>query len=305
MDDFIGSCNAKTSTEFKTEMENLTSSLNAFNHKNDVMETEKLFNDITRNLLPRYSKNRVNSNTWMASPFIEFLPDQIVLLALSNAPIRCLAVIVKNDKDVAKDVLEGLQYSIMKISKKRLKKDVRPHLFIENPSNGKASGYLYTSRRGFYFVERSSYELKMTATRNKDGEYHIKAENMADINDIYFTKVDGMHLRPDKAFSRLREDLGLEQFLLREYPTPGWKSHVNSLKDAYGKEQIYENLEPPAKKQKIHTPLMTSPGRYGDIPSILDKGLNRYLRLNDDTLLDYETDKMNLFTWKDEWDMIL
>lgn len=312
-------CNSKMMSPFREIIETKTSILNDINQHNSPEAPQHLhveFSNICNTALPKYSKNRVLPNTWIASPRLQFLPNQIVLLALSNAPVRCLAVIIKDSKDTAKDVVEGLKYSIMKICKKKLKREQQPRLYVETPSNGKASGYLYTSRRGFYFVHKKTYDLKMTAIKHKNGDYEIKMENIQDINEIFFTKVDGMHLRPDKGFRRLKEDIGMEQFLLEDYPTPEWKRHVNGLKEE-NKEMdkgrfhhtynsspdTLESSESSAKRQKkTEEPLSTCPGRFLDVDGLFDKGFNRYTRLTDTMICNYDLRHTNNTIYKPEYD---
>lgn len=291
-------CNAKTMSPFRIEIETLTTCLNTANQYNNIEDAHIMLNQISNDILPSFSKSRVQAGTWIASPHLQFLPNQIVLLALSNAPIRCLAVIVKDHKDTAKDVIEGLKYSIMKIYKKKLKRETQPRLCFESLTNGKASGYLYTSRRGFYFVDKKSYDLKMTAVKDAKGDYQIRTEHAHEINDIFFTKVDGMHRRPEKGFRRVKDDIGMEQFLLNDYPTQEWKTHVNSLKDEakdnekgrfYYSPEPVESLEPATKKQKrSDEPIASCVGRFGDTEALFDKGFNRYTRLTDSSICNYD-----------------
>lgn len=224
--------------------------------KRDAIEKEinMVFFKLVSMALPHYSNNRISSDSWILSTDIELIPNQICLLALSNAPIRLLAVVNKSQHRRAKDTVEGLQLSVRKIILVKDSKENSLYFKIEpNQEN-----FFFSIKRGFYIYELNTLNKKLSAIVHKN-ELMLRENQMADITDIYFTYVDGMTERPTNELERSANNYGFEQFLLGECPTKEWKEHMKHITESGSKgskkrfvsdhEEMEEEMNAIAKKQ--------------------------------------------------------
>lgn len=179
--------------------------------------------------LPKYSNNRIAKDEWVLNTGLKFVEYQICLLANCGNSYRCLAILEKsnNCSTSARDVLDEFCYSVMKISTKRNKGN-KLILQIQKTNPGK----LVTTRRSFYVINKAIYNEKLSAV--KEGNVLVlRKEQQARIADIFFKYVYGMEEEPNNRLIRLPQDLGIEQFMINDYPTEEWRSNVLGKRDIY------------------------------------------------------------------------
>ncbi len=295
--------------------------------KRDAIEADinKVFFKMLNMALPHFSNDRVSPNTWILSTDIELIPNQICLLALSNAPVRILAVVNKSQHRRAKDIVDGLQLSVRKIMLMKDSKEGSLYFKIEpNQEN-----FFFSIKRGFYIYELNTLNKKLSAVLHKN-ELMLRESQMADITNIYFTHVDGMNERPTNELDRVTTNFGFEQFLLDEYPTKEWKEHVKGMAETSLKstkkrfvtdseeqkildeEEKNRNKSKQNKKiedMKLSAPLKPTTNTAGKIADIIyvteEEKKKKYIRLMDNDLLDYKPTYAQRFSDQDECDDLL
>lgn len=179
--------------------------------------------------IPKYSGNRISKDEWVLNTGLKFVEYHICLLANCGNSYRCLAILEKsnNCSSSAKDVLDEFCYSVMKISTKRNKGN-KLILQIQKTNPGK----LVTTRRSFYVINKAIYNEKLSAI--KEGNVLVlRKDQQARIADIFFNYVYGMEEEPNNRLTRLPQDLGIEQFMINEYPTEEWRNNVLGKRDLY------------------------------------------------------------------------
>lgn len=221
----------------------------AGNKKNSV---NTILTRFVNETLPTYSNGRIQEGEWILHTDLEIIPYQICLLASYRCPKRCLAILEKSNDCVtaAKGVVDAFCYSILKITTKKKKRgDVEMTISTISP------GKLFTTRRGFYIMNKGVLNEKLSAI-NDQGTLKLRAAELPRIKEIYFKYVHGMDENPDFFLQRVPADMGMEQFLLREYPTKEWKYNVlnkdenhSVSKKYYDDSQVFESskLSEPVK----------------------------------------------------------
>ena len=71
--------------------------------------------------------------------------------------------------------------------------------------------------------------MKLKAGESSNGQYILDDETQEKTLSLYNEFVEGMNTEPLIEFKRNERDVGMEQFLLKEYPTAEWRAHIKEL----------------------------------------------------------------------------
>jgi hypothetical protein len=231
MDDIVDLEENNVYDNFKILMSNKSQAINTYMQQHnsiniDMINTE--FNNIFNVYLPEMSRGRVQKNVWGLGTNMKFKQGQIVLLVSMQTSIRTLGIIIPSPRDdLAKGIIPEFQYSVITIIPILCKRNVKKHTLSVSHFLPRK---LVTTRRGYFAVHMPTYEEGLVAFINKKNKWEIKQSNMERLHFLYYNYIDGMTKRPSKTFPRKQSDMGLEQFLLDEYPTLEWKAHTLKIK---------------------------------------------------------------------------
>lgn len=232
--------NQLSNNNFCSEVRTRTKNINRYMESGNSANTNAEISYVLNTLLPSYSGNRVQPNDWMLHTKVQFIQYQICLLACCHRPLRCLAVIIKSSGgNEAKEVLPELHYSLIKIVAKTSKR--KPEASVLCLSN-LLPGKLITTRRGFYAIHVPTFNEKLSAVLIDD-RLTIRKQQYDRISAIYYEWVHGMTKAPTPSFPRTPADLGIEQFLVNEYPTTAWKKHILSIETMSKSKDESEDME--------------------------------------------------------------
>lgn len=279
--------------------------INRFMKSRSEPRTNAIFFRLFDEVLPEYSGDRIKAGEWVLHTGLKFLDYQICLLANCKNPCRCLAILEKSNdcSSSAKDVLDELCYSVLKITVKENKRN-KPTLSISKISPGK----LCTTRRGFYAINLGVYNEKLCAIK-ENGVLKFRKEDQGRIADIYYKYVHGMEDKPDNRCPRVPRDIGIEQFLLEDYPSTEWRNNVLQRKEhpySYGKRKTDESESDEDEiKQEYHPikRLKVCEGKYCN-PDNVDTETCTYTRLTDYDL-DYKAKLIPRDCFEDTFDDFL
>jgi len=215
------------STEYKSKLKSLMGGFGMKLKQKLVGDCDRIFATIFQHILPEVSNDLISSSEWfLDSKTLQTIPDgQILVVAHHKRVSRFMAIISTLSPDSHHEIMPDAYCRVLhRIQIREPQATKKPRIYLRPQGMVK----LLSTRRGIYAINRSFYNLHIVANKVGPKEYRVdpSVENM--LYTYYRDKIHGIEQRP-KIIKQLSAHKGIEQFLIRHYPTQKWKDAYDHM----------------------------------------------------------------------------
>lgn len=195
--------------------------------ENRIHECDAIFRSIFSDLLVEASGERIRPGEWVLdSETLESIPDgQVLLVAHHRRVSRFLAIISHDTDETHREKIPGVYRRILhRIVIRKPGTSKKSRIYLKQQSAVK----FISIRRGIYAINRDFMNKNIIATKVGPREYKLTPEVEQMLYIFYRESIYGIEQKP-KTVKHVHADKGIEQFLLKQYPTREWQQVFEHL----------------------------------------------------------------------------